>query len=425
MVTHENKINESIVYTIKHLSDEEISNKSGTYFNLNTNTTINSNTNENDQWIYIGNDINKENTIDKIIIYKPNRVDILAILWKKAISNELCDLAVNKYMNAGKMVSTNRGNAAGNTHRNTKTNAKNRFEKSSASNSAIIGYIDSLNHKRPCRLTSFSKDYYQEYKDGLKFIEAIDNCFKICLPDIHLKQHTECRNNSSNYQIENTAFSTVTINYNFQTALHKDSGDYKDGFGNLVVCNKNIQGGELLFPQYKVAISLETGDFLAMDVHEWHCNNKIHYNHSLNLDEDAYRLSFVCYYRENMSQCDKINKNILSLTGNLNCKQWDTNIIFNKIFESIGITKLPEKVIIEDGKPWWSMTAERFTLIYRYKRYILKDTFTKQTIHNLIPAYNYAINIKNNGDKVRIDTGINTWINTWINTGIDNIIKDE
>ena len=37
------------------------------------------------------------------------------------------------------------------------------------------------------------------------------------------------------FAIGNTAFSTVTINYSWRTALHKDAGDYMDGFGNLIV----------------------------------------------------------------------------------------------------------------------------------------------------------------------------------------------
>ena len=381
-------VNEYKIYTIKHITDNDIAKQSGKFYNLDMDN--------NESWIYIKNNILTNKIRKKYIIYKPNRIDILAILWTNAIPIELCDLAIEKYMTAGKMISTNRGNAAGTAHRNIKNSSKKRYEKGIASNSAIIGYIDSPNHKRPCRLTSFSRDYYKNYKDGLPFINAIDKCFKICLPDIYTKQYNDCHINSSNYQIDDTAFSTVTVNYNFQTALHKDSGDYIDGFGNLVVCSKNICGGELLFPQYKIAIALNTGDFLAMDVHEWHCNNMI--NYVKKDQEEAYRLSFVCYYREKMSQCNKINENVLSLTGNLNGKQWDTNIIFKKIFESIGIMELPNKIIIEEGKPWWSMTEGRFKLIYRYKRYILQDNVNNIIIHNLIPAYNYALRIKNNID---------------------------
>jgi hypothetical protein len=358
----------------KYINDENIQLQSGKFFTI-----------END-WTQINKDSHKN--ISKIIIYKPDNGGILAILYKNAISSELCKIAVEKYMKAGKMVSTNRGNAAGSQHRNTKVDSLRRYEKGIASNSTIIGYIDSSNHKRPCRLTSFSRDYYKDYKDGLKFINAIDNCFKTSLPDMHSVQYNALKNNAADFQIEDTAFSTVTVNYNFQTALHRDSGDFKDGFGNLVVCQKDIEGGEILFPQYKLSIQLNTGDFLAMDVHEWHCNNTIRY-----INDTGYRLSFVCYYREKMSQCNTINKNILNVTGNLDGKSWDTEIIFHKIFTALGFNEVPLKTIIEEGKPWWKIDTNNITLTYRYKRYILHDKKNNKTIHNLLPAYNYIIQI--------------------------------
>lgn len=332
----------------------------------------------------------------KITIHKP--VDkgggILAILSKNVISPELCKLAVEKYNRAGKMVSTNRGNAAGSHHRNTKLDSTHRYEQGIASNSTIMGYIDSANHKRPCRLTSFSRDYYKDYIDGLPFIKAIDRCFEEALPNIHQEQLTSLKTAAADFQIEDTAFSTVTVNYNFQTALHKDSGDYRNGFGNLVVCQDNIAGGEILFPQYKVAIHLNTGDFLAMDVHEWHCNSPITYNTTTNTNTiTAYRLSFVCYYREKMSECKQINNNILAVTGNLDGKSWDTEVIFKKIF---GLEALPQKECLEEGKPWWRMVSPEFTLLYKYKRYTLYDSKNKKTIHNLLPAYNYVIGLRSN-----------------------------
>ena len=364
----------------KILTDDEITKQSGKFFVID------------DDWKYIQSQKSKE----KIIIYKIDSsgetCGILAILYKGAISPELCKTAVQKYTRAGKMISTNRGNAAGAEHRLTNISSNIRYEKGLASNSAIIGYIDSSNHKRPCRLTAFSRKYYKDYTDGLKFIEEIDTCFKECLPDIHSRQSAVAAS-SENFQIGTTAFSTVTVNYNFQTALHKDSGDFREGFGNLVVCQEGITGGEILFPQYKVAIRVDTGDFLAMDVHEWHCNNEIQYN-----NDTAYRLSFVCYLREKISHCNEINKNLLSLTGNLDGKSWNTDIIFNKIFECIGFRDLPNKVSLSENVPWWSMTSGRFKLMYKFKRYTLFDNLEDGSvikIHNLIPAYNYALGILN------------------------------
>ena len=91
----------------------------------------------------------------------------------------------------------------------------------------------------------------------------------------------------------------MTINYNWQTALHKDAGDLKEGFGNLIVCTEgDYEGGYTGFPQYGVAVDVKNGDFLAMDVHEWHANTKLK-----GKTKDFTRLSLVCYLRENMVKC--------------------------------------------------------------------------------------------------------------------------
>ena len=113
----------------------------------------------------------------------------------------------------------------------------------------------------------------------------------------HKKQFK--RAHETEFVIGNTAFSTLTINYNWRTALHQDAGDYKDGFGNLVILEEGkYKGGELGFPRYKVAVDVRNGDFLAMNVHEWHCNTKI-----VPKTKDYTRLSIVSYLREKMLRC--------------------------------------------------------------------------------------------------------------------------
>jgi hypothetical protein len=69
------------------------------------------------------------------------------------------------------------------------------------------------------------------------------------------------------------------------------------GLGNLVVFGDSFSGGYLGFPQFKVLIKIEPGDFLLMDVHQWHCNTPI--------KGPGFRLSFVMYIRGSMKECKK------------------------------------------------------------------------------------------------------------------------
>lgn len=146
--------------------------------------------------------------------------------------------------------------------------------------------------KKP-RLTAFSRDKPTNYAKTFPFIEAVDKCYKLLCPTEYGKQ-LEVANFCAPYRITDTSFTTITINKNYRTALHRDKGDYENGFGNLTVFEKGkYDGGFTGFPQYGVAVDCRSGDFLAMDVHQPHANTPI-----VPLSDDYERISFVCYLRE-------------------------------------------------------------------------------------------------------------------------------
>lgn len=190
--------------------------------------------------------------------------------------------------------------------------------------SSVLGYFESTPFmKVPCRLTSYTQKYFHQYKHGIPFIQAIDKTFKKLIPDRHAKQ-LAAASEKPMYKVADTAFSSITINRNFQTALHMDDGDFREGYGNLSVIERGkYSGGQTLFPRFGVGFNVRTGDFLAMDVHEWHCNTelyesaqdkafnkklpKIHNNDlstgTLGGDKPFTRISFVCYLREKLRSC--------------------------------------------------------------------------------------------------------------------------
>jgi hypothetical protein len=99
--------------------------------------------------------------------------------------------------------------------------------------------------------------------------------------------------------ISGTVFTTITVNRNFRTAVHKDKGDLPDGFGIMTVLRRGYySGGHLVFPKYRVAVDMGDRDLLLADVHEWHGNTPIQFHTS-----DAERISVVMYYRAGMIEC--------------------------------------------------------------------------------------------------------------------------
>lgn len=173
-------------------------------------------------------------------------------------------------------------------------------------NSNIVGYYEDFKNEKSdikCRMTKFTREHPEVWKNSLPLIKYIDDCFKKEVPERWKNQYEQAM--LTDFSISETSFSTITLNNNFQTALHKDKGDYSMGFGNLVVFRRGAYvGGYLGIPQYDVLIEIDHGDHLLFDVHQWHCNTPIHISEN---DTTSMRLSLVLYLREKIvRKCKRI-----------------------------------------------------------------------------------------------------------------------
>ena len=318
-------------------------------------------------------------------VYK-NNGDLLFKYRKNVIPKKIYKKAYENYLQLGFSKSINRGNASGRfkkgkkQYRTFKKKNKHIYEKDDYSvNSGIMGYLDSKNWKRPCRKTAFTKNHFSKFQSGLPFIQAIDHQYKKLVSKSYQQQMYESK--KSNYTIDGTCFSTVTVNANFRTALHKDSGDFKNGFGNLCVIEdkpNSYTGGYTLFPQYDIGVNVRSGDFLAMNVHEWHCNSSINKK-----NKNSTRLAFVCYLRNNMYKCPMLEK-LLYKQGHLSTKQ--------KIDKIMG-GKYTKKNLKKGnfGHQWYRLDNNNFSIKYENKQYTIKDKKKGKQFSNLTFAFDAII----------------------------------
>ena len=190
-----------------------------------------------------------------------------------------------------------------------KTSGKIIHQLNSKAPSGIVGYYDNKSFfgykniaagsdSSLCRTTAYTSKFFQRFQACLPVFKRINDIYKN-LVSVHYKNQKKAISKiKPDYVIKDTIFTTVTVNKNFRTALHKDPGDYKKGFGNLVVCSQGeYEGGYTLFPQYGIGIDCRNGDFMAMNVHEWHCNSAITPCEGI---PQGTRMSFVLYLREKM-----------------------------------------------------------------------------------------------------------------------------
>lgn len=237
---------------------------------------------------------------------------------KNAIPLETLMLGVNSFKDSIELTES-RGYASGSSHKRIrKDGSVSNITVGNKVESGSVGFMDSGAMVKYCRKTAFAKNYFDKYKSGIPFVKFIDDKYKELCPTHYAKQKAIAQGTNQNYIIGDTAFTTVTVNKNFRTAVHQDAGDYPEGFGNLIAYREgNWTGGYFCLPQYKVAIDLQNTDILFVDVHKWHGNTDF-----INTEKDWLRISFVIYYREYMYKCKQPAEELLKMkmdkTGYLN-----------------------------------------------------------------------------------------------------------
>ena len=253
-------------------------------------------------------------------IVKNEKGEILLVFLKNVIPNDISHEAYKVFRKAV-TVSNNRGQAAGPLPPELKTGDKidhltvgkiqgNRFyplrkdgtlsnsPKARSVYSSIIGYADRYARIPYCRTTEFTRKFFDEYKKSLPYIRFIGKKFKEYVPERYEAQKKAWENTHQDFKIQETPFTTVTLNKNFRTACHYDKGDLPEGFGNLAVLEGGeYSGGYTLLPRYGVGVDVRSCDLSLFNVHELHGNTEI------KTIGNAERISVVCYFRKKMTEC--------------------------------------------------------------------------------------------------------------------------
>lgn len=174
--------------------------------------------------------------------------------------------------------------------------------------SGVAGFMGANPRYPYCRQTAFTQKHWDDFVKAYPIIKMVDEFYAALMPRNYALQKAQADKSSPDFVIKGTAFSTITVNKNWQTACHTDKGDFREGFGNLVALRRGkYEGGYFVLPQYRLAVDLQNCDMLLVDVHRVHGNTPIKF-----VDKKAVRLSLVMYYREDIAGCstakEELNK---------------------------------------------------------------------------------------------------------------------
>jgi hypothetical protein len=250
----------------------------------------------------------KERTVTKpngqpLLIYRPD-----------VLPRGLCRTAFDVFRRVD-VGSQNRGMAAGAVDVSGRTRFKPKKLDGTTSNTnaaawsptAIVGFADRTPRNPYCRMTEFNLQHGDQFARARPFINAVDDVFKETLPDRYAAQKAAIDATSDDFKIRDTAFTTMTVNHSWQTAVHDDKGDLEKGFGVMAVLDAGkYDGGYLVFPRYRVAVDMRAGGVCLADVHEFHGNTPI-----LGVEGRYLRCSLVFYMRERMTECGTVQEESL------------------------------------------------------------------------------------------------------------------
>ena len=228
--------------------------------------------------------------------YDASTGELLFRFRKGAMPMEILKAGVDNYKHSISL-SNQRGDSAGGTMTDEKGNSG-----SPDVESGNVGFMDPGARTRYCRLTAFGRNHFETYfQGGRPFVEFIDKKYKELCPEHHARQLKTANETNANYVLWDTAFSTITVNKNFRTAIHQDAGDHPEGFGNLFVYREgDWKRGYFTLVEYGIGVDMQNQDMLFVDVHKFHSNDEFE---GFDEDKGDLRMSFVLYYRTGLRTC--------------------------------------------------------------------------------------------------------------------------
>ena len=173
--------------------------------------------------------------------------------------------------------------------------------------SGIIGYFDRYTRIPYCRTCAWTEKNPEKWKKVLPVIHKINEEFKKNCYSIYKKQKDAVDKCSCDFVIKDTAFTTATVNLNWQSAFHRDAKNFNGGMAGMTVIGAGqYDGAYLCFPEYRIAVNIRSTDVIIMNnTHLMHGNTNFEGNYG-----EYERISVVCYFRDGIKKCKSREKEL-------------------------------------------------------------------------------------------------------------------
>ena len=151
-----------------------------------------------------------------------------------------------------------------------------------------------------CRFSNKTTEEKQNFNKLFTFQKTLCDIYKKHLPELYEYDLAKAKELvDDDYRLMDTPYTTANINVNHAIKYHKDNGNIKGSFSNVLILKENCNGGELVLPEYRIALEQSDGALCIFKGQE-----EIHGVMPIKpYKEEFYRASIVYYTLAQLQHC--------------------------------------------------------------------------------------------------------------------------
>lgn len=174
--------------------------------------------------------------------------------------------------------------------------------------SNVLGTIDRSGRLPFGRLTVSTLKRWEEFESNRDFYHEVNDIFRETHPDkfeVLSKRFADVKD--ERYNLFGTAFTTITINNNFQVAYHRDGNNAEGAVAALAVMEEgDWSGGQFVFPELRIGFDIREGDIFIGD-NQGLIHGMLPFEPEDMTAADAQNVMFVFYQRDRIIQMDDLD----------------------------------------------------------------------------------------------------------------------
>ena len=170
-----------------------------------------------------------------------------------------------------------------------------------ATKSSVFGALPRIPMRNDfCRFSNKTTEEKQNFNKLFTFQKTLCDIYKKHLPELYEYDLAKAKELvDDDYRLIDTPYTTANINVNHAIKYHKDNGNIKGSFSNVLILKEHCTGGELVLPEYRIALEQSDGALCIFKGQE-----EIHGVMPIKpYKENFYRASIVYYTLAQLQHC--------------------------------------------------------------------------------------------------------------------------